>query len=67
MLRPSSLRPLRHVAEEPLVYDRERNEIHQASCARAAGEPLEEGDVLELIWPPRMCPVCRPDVTLALT
>ena len=64
--RPSSLRPLRHIAEEPLVYDRERNEIHQARCPRATGEPLERGDELELIWAPRLCPACQPDTTLAL-
>ena len=64
--RPSSLRPLRHIAEEPLVYDRERNEIHQPGCPRAIGEPLDRGQALELVWAPRMCQFCRPDITLAL-
>lgn len=66
MTRPSSLRPLRHIAEEPLVYDRERNELHQADCAWATGEPLEQGDALELVWAQQLCPACRPDTTLAL-
>jgi hypothetical protein len=66
MPRPSSLRPLRHIAEEPLVYDRERNEIHHASGQRATGESLDRGDDLELVWAPRICRACRPDMTLAL-
>ena len=66
MPRPSSLRPLRHIAEEPLVYDRERNELHQGGCLRASGEPLEQGDALELVWAPLLCPACQPDTTLEL-
>jgi hypothetical protein len=34
------LPPLHWIAEEELVYDRERNELHKSSCAGAAGEEL---------------------------
>jgi hypothetical protein len=62
-----SLRPLRWIAEERLLYDCAANELHRPSCPRAPAirEELAPGDALELVWAPRMCR-CRPDVTLAL-
>jgi hypothetical protein len=64
----SRLRPLRWIAEEPLVYDQARNELHRDSCRRAGAGVMElaDGEPLELVWAPKVSPACRPDVTMAL-
>jgi len=64
-----SLRPLRWVAEENLIYDPNSRTLHRPSCPLArrtqGAASLPAGSALELVWAPRMCD-CRPDVTLAL-
>jgi hypothetical protein len=63
-----TLRPLRWIAEEDLIYDPVSRTLHHPSCARAQrthGSRLPAGSALELVWAPRLCE-CGPDVTLAL-
>ena len=50
-----------------MVYDETRNELHRRDCSRTpAGVELAPGEALELVWAPRLCAACRPDVTLGL-
>lgn len=67
-VQPSRLPPLHWVAEVPLVYDERANELHRPSCSKvtAIDQELDVGGALELIWAPRLCGRCSPDVTLAL-
>jgi hypothetical protein len=64
-----TLRPLRWVAEEDLIFDPESRTLHRPGCPLAhrtqGTSSLPAGAALELVWAPRMCD-CRPDVTLAL-
>jgi len=62
------LRPLRWIAEEPLIYDPVRNELHQPGCSQVGAGVigLADGEALELVWAPKICSICRPDVTMAL-
>jgi hypothetical protein len=64
----SRLPPLRWVAEEPLVYDETTNELHRPDCSGAASDGLElgRGQALDLVWAPRICRRCYPDVTLTM-
>ena len=48
------LPPRRWIAEEPLVYDGQRNELHRRDCDHAAGARLTQGEALSLVWAPRM-------------
>jgi hypothetical protein len=61
-----ALPPLRWIAEEPLVYDQGANELLRPSCSRASGEGLAEGAAPELVWAPRVCLACGPDVTMSM-
>lgn len=58
------LRPLRWIAQEDLVYHEVRNELHKPSCPLGRGSHVEMlgGESLELVWAPKICPRCRPDV-----
>jgi len=64
----SRLRPLRRIAEEPLAYDPPRNELHRRCCLRMRAGVIElaHGEAFELVWAPRICSVCRPEVTMVL-
>jgi hypothetical protein len=67
--RPSTLPPLRWIAEEDLLYDPDTNTLHRPDCpcARATTRPtrIPARSALELIWAPTIC-ACQPDVTLGL-
>lgn len=64
----SMLRPLRWLAEEPVVYNAAGNELHRPDCPLSAGGvTLATGEALQLIWAPRVCQDCRPDVTTNLS
>jgi len=64
----SRLPPLRWIAEEALVYDAERNELHRPDCSAATARAYElpGGRALRLVWAPRLCSDCRPDATMGL-
>jgi ribosomal protein S27AE len=50
------------------VYDQARNELHRDSCPRVGAGVIRLPDeqALELVWAPKICSTCRPDVTMAL-
>jgi hypothetical protein len=62
----STLPPLRWIAEEALTYNEQTHELHRPSCPQAYGYELAAGEALDLVWAPKVCPGCRPDVTLGL-
>ncbi len=50
-----------------MTYNEEVNELHRSDCPEASGQDLAKGQALALVWAPKMCPRCSPDVTTALS
>ena len=60
---------LRRIANQPLVYDEDTNELHRPSCLRTIGTfiALARGKAIELDRAPPISSACQPQATLALT